>query len=91
MHLPLMSERIDPEGALSQSNKAKPQNDPTENPIGPRTYDDKAVSRPVQSPNSHGATEPGDMGAPESEDYEQPPRENPSSTGNSGYRGGARP
>lgn len=87
---PLTSERIDLEGALSQSNMTKPQNDPTENPTGPRTYPDKPVSRPVQGPNSPGATEPGDMGASDSENSEQAPRENPGADGKSGYRGGSR-
>jgi hypothetical protein len=63
------------------------QNDPSLNPTGPRTYEDTAVRPHPQGPNSPGASEPGDMGAPEKRDYEKAPKQTPPSEGGLGYRG----
>jgi hypothetical protein len=62
-------------------------NDPSLNPTGPRTYEDTAVRPEPQGPNSPGASEPGDMGAPEERDYEKAPKQTPPSEGGLGYRG----
>lgn len=63
------------------------QNDPSLNPTGSRTYEDTAVRPQPQGPNSPGASEPGDMGAPEECDYEKASKETPPSEGGLGYRG----
>ncbi|WP_267359105.1 MULTISPECIES: hypothetical protein [unclassified Methylobacterium] len=63
----------------------RPETDPAETPPGERAYEDLPVKDTVEGPRSPGATEPGDMGAPEG-DQEALPHEHPRDDGK-GYRG----
>jgi hypothetical protein len=73
--------------AVKDPEPIKPENDPSRNPAGARTYEEKSVRPRPQGPNPAGASEPGDMGSPETADYEQPPGENPGPDSRGGYRG----
>jgi hypothetical protein len=75
------------ENALKAPEPPAYQNDPSLNPIGPRTFEDQPVRPHPQGPNSPGASEPGDMGAPEERDYEKAPKETSPSECGLGYRG----
>ena len=57
-------------------------------PAGERPYLPGGVSDQPQGPRSSGQSEPGDMGAFDNKDYEEPQHESTKGDDGSGYRGG---
>jgi hypothetical protein len=60
----------------------------TEASSGARPYLSGDVTKRPQGPRSAGQSEPGDMGAFEDKEYEEPQHENTKGNDGSGYRGG---
>ena len=60
----------------------------TEIPAGERPYPSGGVSDRPQGPRSSGQSEPGDMGAFDNKEYEEPQHESIKGDDGSGYRGG---
>ncbi len=73
---------------MRRADPKTPENDPSRNPTGPWTYEDRTVRPEPQGPLSPGATEPGDMGAFEGRDHEVPPDATADADHTDGDRGG---
>ncbi len=65
-----------------------PQEVITEASSGARPYLSGDVAKRPQGPRSPGESEPGDMGAFDNKEYEEPQHESTKGNDESGYRGG---
>ncbi|GJE15120.1 hypothetical protein FOHLNKBM_6198 [Methylobacterium longum] len=73
---------------MSGADPKTPQEVIAEAPAGARPYLPGNVARRSQGPRSSGESEPGDMGAFDNKEYEEPQHESTKGDGGSGYRGG---
>ncbi|WP_162560594.1 hypothetical protein [Methylobacterium durans] len=73
---------------MSKDDPKAPQDVIAEVPAGTRPYQSGDVADRPQGPWSPGQSEPGDMGAFDNKEYEEPQHESTKGDGESGYRGG---
>ncbi|WP_238296778.1 hypothetical protein [Methylobacterium soli] len=73
---------------MSSVDPKTPQEVIAEAPSGARPYPSGSVAKRPQGPNSPGESEPGDMGAFDNQEYEEPQHESTQGNDESGYRGG---
>ena len=73
---------------MSSADPKTPQEVIAEIPPGERPYPSGEVAGRPQGPRSSGESEPGDMGAFDNKEYEEPQHESTKGDDGSGYRGG---
>lgn len=73
---------------MSSADPKTPQEVVSEGQPGVRPYISGDVAGRPQGPRSPGESEPGDMGASDNKEYEEPQHESTKGNGGSSYRGG---